>query len=159
MAGTLDEQISQIEFSCFYNSTAVRLRTLKAQTNAVGRRDVRNMKTLVDSITWQERLTNKYRKYSSLVFIIAQQFVYVHRRHKRMNALSTEPCFPIAGAVTCSRTSASRHTSFVSITQALSFRSLGVRSPSSSHTSRPKTFSFRVPCAGVQIPRVERQWS
>ena len=50
MAGTLDEQISQIEFSCFYNSTAVRLRTLKAQTNAVGRRDVRNMKTLVDSI-------------------------------------------------------------------------------------------------------------
>ena len=32
MAGTL-EQISQIEFSCFYNSTAVRLRTLKAQTN------------------------------------------------------------------------------------------------------------------------------
>ena len=76
-----------------------------------------------------------------------------------MNALSTEPCFPIAGAVTCSRTSASRHTSFVSITQALSFRSLGVRSPSSSHTSRPKTFSFRGPCAGVQIPRVERQWS
>ena len=44
-----------------------------------------------------------------------------------MNALSTEPCFPIAGAVTCSsRTSASRHTSFVSITQALPFRSLGV---------------------------------
>ena len=62
MAGTLDEQISQIEFSCFYNSTAVRLRTLKAQTNAVGRRDVRSMKTLVDSITWQEHLTNKYRK-------------------------------------------------------------------------------------------------
>ena len=33
MAGTLDEQISQIEIFCFYNSTAVRLRTLKAQTN------------------------------------------------------------------------------------------------------------------------------
>ena len=85
--------------------------------------------------------------------------VYVHLRHKRMNALSTEPCFPIAGAVTCSRTSASRHTSFVSIMQALSFHSLGVPSPASSHTSRPKTFSFRGPCAGVQIPRPERQWS
>ena len=96
MAGTLDEQISQIEFSCFYNSTAVRLRTRKAQTDAVGRRNVRNMKTLVDSITWQEHLNKS---------------------------------------------------------------SLGVRSPSSSHTSRPKTFSFRGPCAGVQISRVERQWS
>ena len=85
--------------------------------------------------------------------------VHVHLRHKRMNALSTEPCFPIAGTVTCSRTSASRHTSFVSIMQALSFRSLGVLSPASSHTSGPKTFSFRGPCAGVQIPRAESQWS
>ena len=79
--------------------------------------------------------------------------------NKRINALSTEPCFPIVGAVTCSRTSASRHTSFVSIIQALSFRSLGVPSPASSHTSRPKTFSFRGPCAGIQIPRAERQWN
>ena len=33
MAGTLDEQLSKIEISCFYNKTAVRLHTLKAQTN------------------------------------------------------------------------------------------------------------------------------
>ena len=31
--------------------------------------------------------------------------------------------------------------------------------PASSHKSRPKTFSFRGPCAGVQIPRAERHWS
>ena len=66
---------------------------------------------------------------------------------------------------TCIRTSASqvwskrapRHTFLVSIMQALSFRSLGVPSLFSSHTSR--SFRLRGPCAGVQIPGAERQWS
>ena len=76
MAGTLNEQLSKIEISCFYNSTAV---TNERSINI----------TLFSNRCAAEFITE------TTVF-------------------------------TCSRTSASRRTSLVSIMQALSFRSLGV---------------------------------